>query len=236
MNARLSGLAILLVLVGCSRPTPSVTVFDQEVKDDSVTIAKIVSDGPGWIAIHKESGGAPGPVIGYAAVKNGGNDNVLVKIDAYSGTPTLFAMLHRDVGAVGTYEFPGVDAPALVKGATLSPSFQVTGLDPRVNVMDQRIKDGTVTIDEVLSNGPGWLVIHSDAKGGPGSVIGHAAAPDGLSRNVVVKIDAKKATPTLFAMLHTDAGRVGTYEFPGPDLPVTVDDKMVDPPFRASRQ
>jgi hypothetical protein len=222
-------------LVACSKPTPSVLVSDQAVKDDTVTIAKVVSEGPGWMVIHKEAGGAPGPVVGYAAVKKGTNDTVVVKIDAYSATPTLYAMLHKDVGVVGTYEFPGADVPAMANGAMVSPPFKVTDLDPRVSVKDQAIKDSTVTIDEVLSNGPGWLVIHSEAKGGPGPVIGWAAAPDGLSLKLSVKIDPKKATPTLFAMLHTDAGKVGAYEFPGPDLPVMVDGKMVSPPFKAGK-
>ncbi len=47
-------------------------------------------------------------------------------------------------------------------------------------------------------------------RGQPGAVIGHAAVPDGLSANVSVTIDAAKATPTLYAMLHVDKGAVGT--------------------------
>ena len=58
---------------------------------------------------------------------------------------------------------------------------------------------------------------------------------DGLTRMLKVKINAAKATPILFAMLHTDAGVVGKYEFPGPDVPVMVDEKMVSPGFKASR-
>jgi hypothetical protein len=66
-------------------------------------------------------------------------------------------------------------------------------------------------------------------------VIGYAEARDGLTRNLVVKVDAAKATPILYAMLHIDAGKVGTYEFPGADVPVMVDGKMVSPPFKASK-
>ena len=43
-----------------------------------------------------------------------------------------------------------------------------------------------------------------------------------MNSNVVVEIDAEAATPILHAMLHVDEGEVGTYEFPGPDVPVTV--------------
>jgi hypothetical protein len=67
----------------------------------------------------------------------------------------------------------------------------------------------------VVSDGPGWIVIHIEAAGATAPVIGWTAVKDGLTRNLAVKIDAAKATPVLYAMLHTDAGKVGTYEFPG---------------------
>ncbi len=214
---------------------PSVSVSDQADKDDTVTVAQVASDGPGWIVIHKEEGGGPGGVVGYAAVKSGVNKDVVVKIDSYSATPKLFAMLHIDAGKVGTYEFPGPDVPVMLNGEMVSPSFMVSDIDPRVIVKNQKISGSTVVIDEVLSNGPGWLVIHADAKGEPGPVIGYAGVPDGLTRGLKVKIDASKATAILFAMLHIDAGAVGKYEFPGPDVPVMVDEKMVSPGFKASR-
>ena len=31
---------------------PAVTVEDQEIVDNKVTIAKVVSEGPGWLVIH----------------------------------------------------------------------------------------------------------------------------------------------------------------------------------------
>ena len=236
---------VLLVLAGCcllaflpaahAAAAPSVVVSDQADKDDTVTIDTVESSGPGWIVIHIESNGAPGPVVGYAAVNDGVNTNVVVKIDSYSATPVLFAMLHTDAGKVGVYEFPGADVPVMSGGMMVSPSFKVSDLDMRVVVKKQTIMNGTVSIAEVLSNGPGWLVVHSDANGGPGPVIGYAAAPDGLTRNLVVKIDQSKTTPVLYAMLHADLGTVGRYEFPGPDVPVMVDDKMVSPPFKVTK-
>jgi hypothetical protein len=227
--------SLALALASCSKITPAVTAPDQEVKDDTVTISEVVSDGPGWMVIHSDTAGAPGPVIGYTAVAKGSNKNVVVKIDAYTATPTLYAMLHKDVGKVGSYEFPGPDVPVMLNGAMVSPAFKVTGLDPRVVVKDQQIQNGSVSIAEVLSSGPGWLVIHVDNKGSPGAVIGHAAVPDGLTKDLVVPITAAKATPVLYAMLHKDVGVVGTYEFPGPDVPVIVDEKMVSPGFKATK-
>jgi hypothetical protein len=209
---------------------PAVKAENQAVSDDSVTIAEVSSQGPGWIVIHLDDNG-PGAVVGFAPVKDGVNKNVVVKIDTYTATPKLYAMLHKDAGKVGTYEFPGADVPVMSGGKMVSPAFVVTDLDARVTVKDQKAAMGAVSIDEVLSNGPGWLVIHADKNGAPGPVIGFAAVSEGLVKNLAVKIDESKATPVLYAMLHTDAGKVGVYEFPGPDVPVMVDEKMVSPAF-----
>ena len=106
---------------------------------------------------------------------------------------------------------------------------------PRVRVADQAVLDSQVLIAEVVSAGPGWLVIHLDADGKPGAVVGYAAVKDGINREVVVAVDAKRVTGGLFAMLHTDAGTIGTYEFPGPDVPVVAAGGMVNVPFKVSQ-
>ena len=106
---------------------PSVSVADQPIKDDTVTVAKVVSNGPGWIVIHADKNGAPGPVLGHAAVKDGENTDVAVKLAAQGRTETLYAMLHTDAGKVGTYEFPGADVPVAMNGAAITPAFKVAG-------------------------------------------------------------------------------------------------------------
>ncbi len=91
---------------------PSVTVSDQDASAGTVTIEKVVADQPGWIVIHADQDGGPGPVIiGFAPVGVGNNSNVTVEIDLDQATETLYAMLHLDLGAAGEYEFPGEDAP-----------------------------------------------------------------------------------------------------------------------------
>jgi hypothetical protein len=55
---------------------------------------------------------------------------------------------------------------------------------------------------------------------------------DGENDNVLVEIDASGATATLYAMLHIDAGEIGTWEFPGgPDTPAMAGDQIVTPAF-----
>lgn len=103
---------------------------------------------------------------------------------------------------------------------------------PSVTVDDQPIKNGTVTVARVVAFEPGWIVIHADANGKPGPILGYTAVKPGENMNVVVNIDEAKATSRLHAMLHVDRGEMGMFEFPGgPDVPVKVGGKVVNVPF-----
>jgi predicted lipoprotein with Yx(FWY)xxD motif len=107
---------------------PSVTVSDQALEGDGVTIDRVVAAEPGWLVVHADNEGRPGPVVGHSSVAPGENDNVRVQIDTDMATPTLYAMLHMDRGTVGTYEFPGDDGPVAVGGQVVTPPFAVAGL------------------------------------------------------------------------------------------------------------
>lgn len=106
----------------------AVSVEDQSLgEDNTVVIAGVVSDTPGWMVIHADDGGKPGPIVGRAQVGLGDNSDVLVEIDAAAATGTLYAMLHVDAGTEGEFEFPGgVDVPATdAAGQIVTPPFQV---------------------------------------------------------------------------------------------------------------
>lgn len=107
-----------------------------------------------------------------------------------------------------------------------------TGQTPAVTVSDQELADGTVVVDSVTAADAGWMVIHADADGSPGPVIGHSAVEAGLNENVEVALDTDSVTSTLYAMLHLDNGTAGEYEFPDADPPVRVDDQVVVVPFQ----
>jgi hypothetical protein len=114
-------------VVGAQDETPSVSVEDQALEDGQVTVASVQSDGAGWIVIHADDDGAPGPVIGHAAVEDGENTDVVVEIDTEAATQTLYAMLHEDSGTEGTYEFPDGDPPVTVDGEVVVTAFTLTG-------------------------------------------------------------------------------------------------------------
>lgn len=79
----------------------------------------------------------------------------------------------------------------------------------------------TVSIDEVIADSAGWIVIYQDAEGGYGRQLGHSALNKGTTRDLSVTLSRSCVDgETLHALLHIDHGQEGDFEFPGPDEPV----------------
>jgi hypothetical protein len=226
----------------------TVRAYDQFVADSTVTIASVVTAQNGFIVIHSDNGGTPGPVLGYALVTAGSNNDVAVTLEG-DVTDVVWPMLHVDTGAAGTYEFgtvEGADGPVRINGA-VAMNWITVG-HPAIRVNDQIVLHGdgmpmmegmamTVTAASVLSEGPGWLVIHADNEGAPGPVLGATQVADGTNMNVVVELTAEGVTPVLWPMLHVDTGAAGVYEFgtvEGADGPVRVGDNVVMLPINAA--
>ena len=144
--------------------------------------------------------------------------------------PVTSEMLASSAPAAAAELAPAEEAPA-TEAAAEEPPAPPPDM-PRVSVVDQAVVDGQVTVAEVFSKGPGWLVIHADREGKPGPVLGFSPVVNGLNQNVVVTLDVAGVTETLYAMLHVDVGELGKYEFPGVDGPVVVDDQVVAPSLR----
>lgn len=107
---------------------PGVTVDDQPIENDTVSISRVVIAEPGWLVVHAQAEGRPGPILGQSPVDPGENTDVMVQLDTAGATETLYAMLHSDRGTIGTFEFPdGADVPVTVGGQVVTPSFSVTG-------------------------------------------------------------------------------------------------------------
>src|SRR5690606_27799110 len=199
------------------------------------------SDGPGWMVIHADEVGGPGPVIGWTAVEAGENSDVEGELDPTGITETLHAMLHVDAGVEGEYDFPGDDVPAQdADGNVVMLPFAVSGFHDMtmmenefLTVEDQSLSEtNSVVVPRVVSDGPGWMVIHADDAGGPGPVIGWPGVEDGENTDVEVEIDPAGLTDTVHAMLHVDVGVEGEYEFPGDDIPAfDEDDNIIMLPF-----
>lgn len=217
--------------------TEIVRAYDQLVDMSTVNIASVVTNQDGWIVIHADGGGRPGPVLGQALVTAGSNSDVSVELSG-DVTDVIYPMLHVDTGEAGTYEFgmvDGADGPVVVNGTVAT--FPIIVGTPSMRVADQIVSDSVVA-ESVVSEGDGWLVIHTQsAEGGPGPVIGQAQVSAGTNLDVVVEVDAMAVTSVLFPMLHVDTGEVGTYEFgavEGADGPIIVNDAVLVYPIDAA--
>lgn len=116
------------------------------------------------------------------------------------------------------------------------PGANVVDATYSVRADNQILSNGSVVIAEVKGIEATWVAIHREESGKPGAVIGHGLVAGGTQKNVSIEIDAAKATPALFAMLHEDAGEEGVYEFPGSDAPVKVNDEIVMVKFTVSKK
>lgn len=206
----------------------AVRVSDQFLDPpDAVTVAEVVSAGPGFVVIHEDDEGVIGAVIGVAEVGNGANLDVVVELDrAVRQKERLYAMLHRDTNMIGVYEFEGLgspDGPVLDRaGEVVAPAFEVRFVD--LEVFDQSVDPTTeVTIAAVSSNGPGFVVVQADAGGSPGEVLGSAPVQTGTTANVVVPLSRSVVfDERLHATLHVDVGQVGVFE-PGDAMDVPAE-------------
>ncbi|MBC7813830.1 MAG: hypothetical protein H7175_21925 [Burkholderiales bacterium] len=217
-------MAALMVAPVLAQAVPSVSVSNQLILGHAVRINSVYSAGPGFVVIHQDGGGQPGPVAGQHAVNAGWTYNLEVEIDSALATPTMFAMLHVDDGTVGVYEFDGasgLDNPVSVNGSVVTPSFTAELL----HAHDQFLAGDTVTIATVVTQQAGWLVIHAGDANTFGPVLGQTQIQAGTSNNVVVSIQQDGRTPVLWPMTHVDTGAVGQYEFgivEGADAPVVI--------------
>src|SRR5690349_5891476 len=77
-----------------------------------------------------------------------------------------------------------------------------------VQSSDQKEGTGdTLVVAKVVASADGWIVIHADADGKPGTVLGYAAVKKGENDNVKITLtDTKDLAATEWAMLHVDAG------------------------------
>lgn len=93
-------------------------------------------------------------------------------------------------------------------------------MGPAELTADDQSGDGTeVVVDSVTLPADGFLVVHADADGAPGPVIGHTdLLPEGESTDVVVPLDEPLTeSATVWPMAHVDTNTNGEYDFDPPE-------------------
>ena len=233
-------LAALFALLPVARAAPSAaetkTVAMQNFKFDPQTITVNVGDSITW----KNSDQAE-----HTATADDGSfntDDVAAgqeKTITFSkaGTFPYYCKYHGGPGGKGMSGVITVLAAAQPQApaqpqATAAPApggAEVTG---SLDVADQPVVNGTITIAKATISQDGWVVVH---KAGPDGkllltpVIGQTQIKAGDNANVVIKLtEPVQAGAPLWPMIHVDSGVKGTYEFPnGPDAPAPGDKATV---------
>jgi hypothetical protein len=209
-------MTVLAVQAQDAQPS-SLTVADQFIFGEWLNIPEFHLDQDGFVVIHIDNNGAPGPVAGFAYATAGWYINFKVWVDTTMLTPTVFPMLHYDTNANGEYEFAGgeLDGPIVVDGNVLVAPMALTAINAHDQLAETSFVAESVTIDQ-----PGWLVVHIQQDGGPGPVLGVTAIPAGTSTDVTVEFTNNDILPTtvVYPMLHYDTDGNGVYEFAGGEL------------------
>ena len=112
--------------------TGTMSAMDQSSDGKSVVVAAVdlkAGSNGGWIALHSDVNGKPGPVKYWVAVPAGASSNVKIPTPDGIASGAFWPMLHVDDHTVGTYEFPkvaGADLPAMATGAPVMMKIMVT--------------------------------------------------------------------------------------------------------------
>jgi len=112
--------------------TGTLSAADQVSNGKSVMVASVdlqASGKGGWVALHADLNGKPGPVKYEVAVPAGASTNVTIPTPGGIPTGAYWPMLHVDDHTIGTYEFPqtpGADLPAMANGMVVMKKIMVT--------------------------------------------------------------------------------------------------------------
>ncbi len=148
--------------------------------------------------------------------------------DATSLTPTA-AEIGETETAVSTPTPDATNTPTPTATNTPVPTPAV----PIVNAADQVLTDeGNLQIASVVTPEDSWVVLYAMNDGELGELLGFIDVATGLNQNLELTIDPQLATPTLVAMLHSDAGESGQFEYPdGPDVPLEWESAQIATTF-----
>jgi len=220
-----------MLLSGCDVEPPefsSIKVTDQHPEPrDQIVVRRVATpeENAMLVVLDEEEGAA----IGVEPVGAGTKEYVVIQLDR---EPTVGANLTLklvvDAGKEGVYE---PDNDEVIKnprsGEAVASTIEIIEVEPKLRISKQDVASfTTVTVAEVASPGPGWVVVHEDDDGAPGKVIGKILVGSGHSEGVAVPLERDiESGEVLFAMLHYDRGSIG--EFDDADIPVV--DAQGDP-------
>lgn len=114
---------------------PAEVVFEAQTSDGtSIVVASVTLPAPGFIAVHSNADGGPGPVIGNSELlPEGTSTDVMVTLDEpLTETDLLFPMAHIDFDQDEEYDFLPPDVTDDVPAQTADGDVAVVGAEVTV--------------------------------------------------------------------------------------------------------
>jgi hypothetical protein len=206
---------------------PSLTVTDQTVDNSGqVEIASATLPEAGWVALHADREGEPGPVLGQTPLLAGEHEYIIITFDWHRATSPMHVLLYEDLGIAGKFEPETVDAPYTYQGDVMSASFTAT-LPLDVHVIDQPVAvTGEVVIERVSVGQSAWVAVYTNFAGYADRLIGFARVDAGASEMLTVPVETQNITPVLHVRVHADEGTPGEFENPGADVPLDEEGRL----------
>lgn len=213
-------------------PTGSITVSDQIVQGNTITVESLTVNAAAWVVVHgsDENGDIIAPAIISEPVQlaAGVNSNVEIMLtENVAADQTLYVMLHTDNGTLGAYEFDGANG---FDGPITTEAMQALAPTGSFTANDQVVTGSTLMVASVTVGQPSWVVVHKDDGTGeafvaPAITSTPVAVEAGTTENIEVTLtEGVVDGERLWVMLHNDNGVVGSYEFDGTanlDSPIT---------------
>jgi hypothetical protein len=212
---------------------PDILVYDQPFIDGAIVVERVISEGPGWLAIYSDQDGQPGLIIGFAALEDGLNEAVRIDLIESAVTPQLYARLHQDTTPGDEFDFPGNDPVVRYEERMPQPTAFRTDLGAAVLVHDQTLVDDSAVVSMVIVPVNAWVAVHAAADDGqPAGMLGRVFVPAGISRNVVVPLDPAPENAPVVLVLYEDQGEAEEFDALGVDPLLTNDDnRLIRVPF-----
>lgn len=215
---------VVVVSMETIAPSGSITVEDQVVDANTISVGDLTVDATSWVVVHASNEAGDGPQVPEiistpVQLEAGSNSNVQITLtEPVNGGDVLYVMIHTDNGTIGEYEFDGQNG---FDGPVTTESFTVT--PPQANIFvaaEQPVDANTITADEISVNATSWVVVHAGDGNGNPVVPGIISTPvqiePGTNQDVVLELTEDVAVgDNLFVMVHTDNGVIGEYEFDG---------------------
>ena len=211
---------------------PDILVYDQPFLDGAIVVERVISEGPGWVAIYSDQEGQPGLIIGFAPLEAGLNEAIRVELIESAVTDQLYARLHEDTTPGDEFDFPGNDPVVRFAERMPQPTAFRTDLGAAVVVHDQLLEDDSAVVRMVVVPVAAWVAVHAAQDGQPAGMLGRTFVPAGINRNVVVALDPAPQDATVILVLYEDQGEPEEFDALGVDPLLTNDDnRLIRIPF-----